>query len=97
MSVSHNTFLRQRKGREPDLTLTFRGDWQILPCEKRTAAEGTLTGPADRSVIDVSTDGRWNVGSNPGAVIDDLVFRRILRVVDDEDGDTIFCRLNLEP
>ena len=30
-----------------------------------TAGEGTLTGTADRSVIDVSTDGEWNVGSNP--------------------------------
>ena len=54
------------------------------------AAEGTLTGTADRFFIDVSTDGRWNVSSNSGAVIDDLVLRRILRVVDDEDGDTIF-------
>lgn len=28
-------------------------------------AEGTLTGTADRSLIDVSTDGVWNVGVNP--------------------------------
>ncbi len=27
--------------------------------------EGTLTGTADRSLIDVSTDGIWNVGVNP--------------------------------
>ena len=30
-----------------------------------TAAEGTLTGTAGRSLIDVSTDGMWNVGVDP--------------------------------
>ena len=29
------------------------------------SAEGTLTGTADRSLIDVSTDGFWNVGVDP--------------------------------
>jgi hypothetical protein len=30
-----------------------------------SVAEGTLSGTADRSLIDVSTDGVWNVGVNP--------------------------------
>jgi hypothetical protein len=32
----------------------------------------------------------------PGRITDDLVLGRMLRVVDDEDVDTVLCRLNLE-
>lgn len=32
------------------------------------AGEGTFTGTATRSVIDVSTDGSWNVGVNPAGL-----------------------------
>jgi hypothetical protein len=34
-----------------------------------TVAEGTLTGTATRSIIDVSTDGAWNVGVDPAGPV----------------------------
>jgi len=33
-----------------------------------TNAEGTLTGTADKSIIDVSTDGGWNTGVDPAGL-----------------------------
>jgi hypothetical protein len=46
------------------LSQSGNGGNTCISCGIRVA-EGTLTGTADRSLIDVSTDGVWNVGVNP--------------------------------
>jgi hypothetical protein len=50
------------------LSQTGNGSLTCISCGI-TAAEGTLTGTATRSIIDVSTDGVWNVGVDPAGPV----------------------------